>query len=108
MSSSHTGTTGLCAPAERLQRAVADERADHEDVAVGEVEELEDAVDERVAERDQRVDAPERQSVEGELEEGGHAGSNLDRLGGPVTTRAAQLIRLFPTRRACTSRRTGS
>ena len=46
---------------------------DHEDVAVREVEELQDAVDERVAERDQRVDAAERQCVDGELDERVHA-----------------------------------
>ena len=68
ISSSQTGTTGVCGATERLQRAVADERPDHEDVAVGEVEELEDAVDERVAERDERVHAAERQSIDGELE----------------------------------------
>ena len=45
---------------------------DHEDVAVREVEELQDAVDERVAERDQRVDAAERQAVDGELDERVH------------------------------------
>ena len=33
-----------------------DERPDHEDLAVGEVDELDDPVDERVAERDQGVD----------------------------------------------------
>ena len=39
---------------------VADERAEHEDVAVREVDQLQDAVDHRVAERDQGVDGAER------------------------------------------------
>jgi len=60
--------------AERLQDPVADERADHEDVAVREVEELQDDVDERVAERDQRVDAAEREAVDGVLDELVHVG----------------------------------
>ena len=40
------------------RRVLAIEPAEHEDVAVGEVDQLEDPVDERVAERDQRVDEP--------------------------------------------------
>ena len=47
-------------PAEHGQHAEADERADHEDVAVGEVQQLEDPVHHRVAEGDQRVDAAVR------------------------------------------------
>ena len=43
---------------------------DHEDVAVGEVQELQDAVDERVAEGDERVGAPGGQPVERQLREG--------------------------------------
>src|SRR4029079_11290071 len=39
------------------------ERADHEDLAVGEVDQLDDSVDERVAERDERPDRPVRQAV---------------------------------------------
>ena len=39
------------------------EGADHEDVAVGEVDQLDDPVDHRVAEGDQRVDRAERQDV---------------------------------------------
>src|SRR5207248_478638 len=57
---------------EQLQHAEADERAHHEDVAVGEVEELQDPVDERVPEGDERIDAAERQRVDGELDEGVH------------------------------------
>jgi len=41
--------------AEDRHQPVADERPDHEDVAVGEVQELENAVHHRVAERDQRI-----------------------------------------------------
>jgi hypothetical protein len=55
--------------AERGQDAVADEGADHEHVAVGEVQQLEDPVDQRVAQGDQGVHAPERHAVDGELDE---------------------------------------
>ena len=40
------------------------EDAHHEDVAVGEVDELDDAVDHRVAERDEGVDGAARQAVD--------------------------------------------
>ena len=43
-------------------------RAEHEDVAVGEVDQLEDAVDQRVPERDQRVDHAERQPDQEEVD----------------------------------------
>ena len=56
--------------AEHLEDAEADERPDHEDVAMGEVQELEDTVDEGVAKRDQRVGAALGQAVERELGEG--------------------------------------
>ena len=46
-----------------------DHPAEHEDVAVGEVDQLEDAVDERVAERDQRVDRAARDPDQKCLEE---------------------------------------
>ncbi len=46
-----------------------EEPAEHEDVAVGEVDELEDAVDERVAERDERVESAFRQSDERDVDE---------------------------------------
>ena len=72
MSSSQTGTFGFAGAAEHVQNAEADERPDHEDVPVREVEELQDAVDERVAERDQRVDAPESEGVDGQLDERVH------------------------------------
>ena len=54
--------------AQERQDAEADERADHVDVAVREVEQLEDPVDHRVAQRDQRVDAPEDDPVHRQLE----------------------------------------
>ena len=64
-----TGIAGLSGAAEQRQDAEADERADHVHVAVGEVEQLEDPVDHRVPERDQRVDAAEDDPVDRELEE---------------------------------------
>ena len=54
--SSQIGIDGLTGPPSEREHAVADERADHVDVAVREVQELQDPVDHRVAERDQRVD----------------------------------------------------
>jgi hypothetical protein len=67
--SSATGIAGPQRPAEQRQDAEADERADHVDVAVREVEQLQDPVDERIAERDQRIDAAEDDPVDRELEE---------------------------------------
>ena len=55
--------------AEEMQHAEADVGADHEDVAVGEVEELEDPVHHRVPEGDQGIDAAERGRVDERLEE---------------------------------------
>ena len=54
---------------ELAHREEAGERAHHEHVAVGEVDELHDAVDHRVAEGDEGVDEPELQPVEDVLEE---------------------------------------
>jgi hypothetical protein len=51
---------------------------------VREVEELEDAVDERVAERDQRIDAAERQRVDRELDEGVHVEWEPKETSGPA------------------------
>ena len=67
--SSTTGIAGAERPAESGQDTEADERADHVDVAVREVQELQDSVDHRVAERDQRIEAAENEAVHGELEE---------------------------------------
>ena len=76
--------------AEHLEDAEADERADHEDVAVGEVQELEDAVDERVAERDEGVGAALGQAVERQLGEGVQsAAPSLNAEGGPASDRTA-------------------
>ena len=86
---------GVGRPAEQLERAEADERADGEDVAVGEVEELEDPVDERVAERDERVHAAERETVERQLDERVHAGARVyNRRSGAArpSRRAAHVI----------------
>ena len=70
VSSSQTGHGGIARAAQHLEDAEADERPDHEDVAVGEVQQLEHAVDERVAEGDQRVRAALGQAVERQLREG--------------------------------------
>ena len=55
------GSLGAAEPAED---APAEERADHHDVAVSEVEQLEDPVDQREAERDEGIDAPQRHAVD--------------------------------------------
>ena len=56
-------------PGERRDDGERDHRADHHDLAVREVDELDDAVDHRVAERDHGVDAAERQAVDHLLQE---------------------------------------
>ena len=58
---------------ERAPGGEGPEGADHEDLAVGEVDQLDDAVDHRVADRDQRVQRPEGQPVDQLLEELVHA-----------------------------------
>src|ERR1019366_8847178 len=50
-------------PGEVAAHVVADERSHHEHVRVREINEPKDAVDHRVAERDQGVDGPEREPV---------------------------------------------
>ncbi len=60
-------------PAEPLDHEVADERPDHVQVAVGEVQQLQHAVDHRVAERDQGVQAALGDPVHQFLEEEMHA-----------------------------------
>ena len=47
----------------------ADERAQHKDLAMGEVDELEDAVNHRIAERDQRVHEAQNETVQEYLRE---------------------------------------
>ena len=49
------------------------ERADHEDVAMGEIDHADDAVDHRVADRDQAIDRAERDAVDELLDEIFHA-----------------------------------
>ena len=46
-----------------------DEGADHEDVAMGEIDHADDAVDHRVADRDQPIDRSQRQPVDKLLDE---------------------------------------
>jgi hypothetical protein len=55
--------------AEHREDAVPDKRADHVHVAVREIQQLEDAVHHRVADRDQRVEAAQRYAADGELDE---------------------------------------
>ena len=52
---------------------VADPGAEHDDVAVGEVDELQNAVHHRVAQRDQRVQAADFEGRDQRLNEVGHA-----------------------------------
>src|SRR5690606_7135809 len=49
--------------------------ADHDDVAVREIDEADDAVHHRVAQRDQRVDAAQRQAIDELLYKDVHRGS---------------------------------
>jgi len=58
----------------QFAHVVTDEGADHEDVGVREIDEAQDAIDHRVAERDERIDGPEGQAVEELLQEFGHSG----------------------------------
>jgi hypothetical protein len=52
-------------------QAAREEARQREDVAVGEVDQLQDPVDERVAERDEGVDRPLRQADQEDVEEVG-------------------------------------
>jgi hypothetical protein len=56
------------------------ERADHEDLAVREIDHAHDAVDHRVADRDQPVDGAEGQPVDELLDEVLHAGRSAPSL----------------------------
>ena len=58
---------------QRQERDQRDEGADHEHVAVGEVDHADDAVDHRVADGDQAVDRAERDAVDELLKEIFHA-----------------------------------
>ena len=59
-----SGHHRLHGSAQPLEHEEADERPHHVDVAVGEVQELQDPVHHRVAEGYQRVDAPEREPTD--------------------------------------------
>ncbi len=63
----HEDARALGHPERRVHRD-RDERADHEDLAVGEVDQLDDAVDQRVPERDQRPDGADREAVDDVVE----------------------------------------
>ena len=54
---------------ERPRHEQGRERAEHVDFAMGEVDQLDDAVDERIAQGDERVDAASGQAAEKELDE---------------------------------------
>ena len=54
---------GALGQADRREEPGRDERADHEHLAVGEVDQLDDAVDHRVADRHQRPDGAVREAV---------------------------------------------
>ena len=69
MRTSQIEIDGSIAPPNTVRIAEPDVRAHHEHVAVREVQELQDPVDHRVAERDQRIGAPERRRVDDRLEE---------------------------------------
>src|SRR6185437_14402019 len=60
-----------------------DHRSYHHDFAVREIDQADDAVDHRVAERNQRIDAAEREAVDDLLQEGFHDANLLSRRGGP-------------------------
>src|SRR4029077_12975496 len=55
-------------PSQPRQDAVAEKHTDHVHLALGEVQELEDPVDHRVAECDQRVEAAQHKAVPEQLE----------------------------------------
>ena len=57
---------------QRVGQEVAGERAEHVHVAVREIDQPQHAVDHRVAERDERVDRAERETVDELLEERVH------------------------------------
>ena len=65
---------------ERAEEAGRHERADHEDLAVGEVDQLDDPVDERVAERHERPDGAVREAVDDVVAEAGEAAVLADVL----------------------------
>ena len=56
-------------PEDARRSRARDEPREREHVAVGEVDQLQDAVDERVAERDDAVDRAAREPVEADVDE---------------------------------------
>jgi hypothetical protein len=46
------------------RKKISSKRAEHEDIAVREVDEAQNAIDHRVAERDERIDRAERESID--------------------------------------------
>ena len=68
---------GVPVDGEETEQRRADERAEREDVAVREVDQLDDAVDHRVAQRDQRVDGAVGDAEVKRLEEGARVDHGL-------------------------------
>ena len=62
--SSDSGIELMPKVASRVNTDQRDEGADHEDVAMGEVDHADDAVDHRVADGDQAVDGAQRHAVD--------------------------------------------
>ena len=61
----------------------------HHDVAMGEVDELQDPVDHRVAERDQRIQAADRQGGHQGLSEVGHEEEAVEQVASELVSQAA-------------------
>ena len=57
---------------DQFTQVVADEGPDHKHLGMGEIDEAQDSVNHRVAERDKRIDGTEGETVEKLLEEFGH------------------------------------
>ncbi len=73
------GALALVQAEEARREGDREHAAEHEDVAVGEVDQLEDAVDERVPEGDEGVDAAGRDADQEDLEEVGRRLPQIDR-----------------------------
>ena len=69
-------------------RHIGDECAEHQQVALGEIDELGRLVDQHEAERDQAVDAADRKPIQGELQKRGQF--RTPRAGGLMPPRPAQ------------------
>ena len=96
ISSTRNSASGIGGDADRHQRQEGDQRdeaADHEDVAVGEIDHADDAVDHRVADGDQAVDRAERDAVDELLDEIFHASDPLSgRVCSAANRRSAQRL----------------